>query len=354
MIKKAALCLLLLLSSVTYAQHQPAYEGVSIPNKNVTLSGTLTIPAADKPVPAVVLISGSGPHDRDETMMGKKPFLVIAEYLTRRGIAVLRYDDRGTHRSTGNYAQSTIPDFAADAQAAFDFLKKYPGIDPEKIGILGHSEGAMIGQVMVAGEKSAAFFVSLAGPGQNGDLLMKEQSAQHFKSLSEKEVKAQMAMLDTVLQIVKDENDTLVMQNRLRNLFGDFYDNSPATLTSAISKEDLIKRGLVNYTRVNFKAILQHDPAKFFPHIKCPVLAINGDKDTQVACDTNLKAWNDGLAAAGNKKVTVKSFPGLNHLFQHCKTCTMFEYGQLPETISPEVLAYIQAWIAVQTGLKKS
>ncbi|RPD41565.1 alpha/beta hydrolase family protein [Chitinophaga barathri] len=354
MIRKATLCLFLLLSATSYAQQKGAYKDVSIPNKDITLSGTLIIPPGDKPVPAVILISGSGPHDRNETIAGKKPFLVIAEYLTRRGIAVLRYDDRGTSRSTGDYESAILPDFAADAQAAFNFLRKEPGIDPGKIGILGHSEGAMIGQIMAAGEKYLGFFVSMAGPAQDGILMAKEQSNLLYKDLPAAEGKVLRDIMDTLRQVVLEETDTVVMNSRIFNFVGKQYDSGELGLGGLITKEQFVEMYIANYRRPGFKALLLHDPTKFYSRIKCPVLAVNGDKDVHVDCEANLRAWKTGLTATGNSRVTIKAFPGLNHLFQRCKSCTIFEYGELPETISPEVLAYIQEWIAVQTGLKKS
>lgn len=354
MIGKAALCLLLSLSSVTSAQHKLAYEEVTIPNGNIALSGTLTVPAADAPVPAVILISGSGPHDRNETMMGKKPFLVIAEYLTRHGIAVLRYDDRGTNRSTGDYTKALLADFATDAQAAFSFLKNDPRIDPGKTGILGHSEGAMIGQIMAAGEAGPAFFVSLAGPALDGIASAKKQFRLMHAHLPEPQRNRIVNLEDSALLIVVGDKDTAVAHPKLRQFIEAQYYRPENGFDKNIDKDIFERMFLETYTAPITRDRFLHDPSKYFPRIKCPVLAINGDKDIHVECQSNLQAWKKGLTAAGNPKVTVKTFPGLNHLFQHCKSCTMFEYGQLPETISPEVLAYIQAWIATQTGLKKS
>ena len=352
MIRKAVLCLFLLLPIASYAQHKGAFQDVSIRNGQVTLSGTLIVPASARPVPAVILISGSGPHDRDETIAGKKIFLVIAEYLTRRGIAVLRYDDRGCFRSTGTYKTAVLRDFASDAVAAIDFLRKEPAIDPDKIGILGHSEGAMIGQIAAA-KKKAAFFVSLAGPAQDGITMAREQRMLMSPGLTAEQRKALNVLMDSANHIVLTAADTGALRKQLHAFFGSRYDRSGLAL-KAMRREDFIKNYMGRLTAPNYKALLQHDPAEYFPRIHCPVLAVNGGKDVHVACAPNLRAWKEGLAAAGNRSVTVKAFPGLNHLFQQCKSCTISEYGQLPETISTEVLAYIQAWIAVQTGLKKS
>ncbi len=317
---------------------------------NVTLAGTFTRPKGSGKYPTVILISGSGPQNRNSELMGQKPFLVIADHLTKNGIAVLRYDDRGTAESTGNMAKADVSDFARDVRAAFSYLKKRNDVDPKKIGIMGHSEGGMIGQIVAAEEPTLAFFVSLAGPGVDGATVIMSQA---------EALNRQMGVNDSVLTInlglqrklmnaLVEEHNPDMLKARLGKLLQETYESKPE-LKLAVKENIFIEKTRDALMSPEYVSLIRHDPKKYFPRIKCPVLAINGNKDVQVISSINLKGWKEGL----KNNVTISEKDGLNHLFQHCKTCTVPEYGQLSETISPAVLDEITAWIKQKTGPRK-
>jgi X-Pro dipeptidyl-peptidase (S15 family). len=316
-------------------------EEVSYPNPkaaDVRLAGTLTLPREGKgPYPAVLLITGSGPQDRDEAIMGHKPFLVLADYLTRRGIAVLRVDDRGTAKSTGSFSGATTADFATDAEAGISFLKARPDIDKSKIGLLGHSEGGIIAPMIAARSTGVAFIVMMAGLGVGGESMLLAQGA---GLAGPKTVEFQKK----AFAVLKTEKDAEAARSRLTALLDEMA--GPNAMPEAMKRQtlDMILSGW-------FRGLLAYDPAPVLRKVKCPVLAINGEKDVQVDARTNLPGIRSALAAGGNRDVTIVQFPNLNHLFQTAETGNVSEYGNIEETISPVVLQTIADWIRKKTGL---
>lgn len=308
-----------------------AVEQVTFPNGDITLAGTLTMPA-DGASRAVVLVSGSGAQDRDETLMEHKPFLVLSDYLTRRGIAVLRYDDRGFGESGGDYAASNVDDFATDAAAAIDYMRSR-GFS--EVGIVGHSEGGMIA-LMLAAEGKPDFIVALAGPGVDGRTLADSQSEAMLTAmgLPQEVIEATRKINNAALEIILSTDDREEMAARMKELFA----GTPA----AGSEQMVIERSLLPV----MQSILRFDPAKYYPRIACPVLALNGEKDVQVVAALNLDGIRAGLA--DNSDVTVISYPGLNHLFQTAETGALEEYRTIEETVNEEVMRDIADWI---TGL---
>ncbi|MGQ9620587.1 MAG: alpha/beta hydrolase [Bacteroidales bacterium] len=324
-------------------------EEVSIPNKkfNIYLSGTLTLPEGDGPFPAVILITGSGAQNRDEAIMGHKPFLVIADYLTRNGIAVLRYDDRGVGKSQGNYAGATTADLATDAEAAFSFLKNYEKINPSEIGFIGHSEGGLIACIAGASNRDVAFIVSLASPGVKGEEILFRQQADIAKLSGVKEttLKQSADINRKLYSIVKKEKDDLAAEGKVIAAYRKTLKKqkkSPQEIENSVSQ---LYNSFGAAVYPWFRYFLTTEPANFWRQVKCPVLALNGEKDTQIAADVNLPAIENAVHASGNTSIKTIKFPGLNHLFQHCKTGLPAEYGQIEETISPEVLDIITSWI---------
>lgn len=310
----------------------------------ITLAGTLSLPENGSKYPAVVLITGSGAQNRDEELMGHKPFLVIADYLTRHGIAVLRFDDRGTAQSGGDFQTSTSIDFATDVAAALKYLKTRKEINPKKTGLLGHSEGGSISFMQAAKEKDIAFIVSLAAPGVKGDSLMLKQAEATFKS------QGMTGVAWTSLKpSLRDRYAILAQDKSAEQVKAEFHENVMKTIPPGTTVDDNLKKRMEN--EINAMAapwyiqFMKYDPTNDLKKITCPVFALNGEKDIQVDATVNLKAIEDNIRSNGNKKVTTKIYPGLNHLFQHCKQCTVGEYGQLEETISPEVLKDIADWI---------
>ena len=301
-------------------------------------------PEQGKKFPAVVLVTGSGAQNRNEEIMGHKPFLVIADYLTRNGIAVLRCDDRGVGGSTGVFAEATNEDYASDAEAAINYLKGRKEINPKQIGIIGHSCGGTVAFILGARSKDIAYIISMAGATIKGDSLMLKQAEAISKSNGTSD-----AMWELSKPTLRTRYAILAQDKSTEEIRKELYANIIATLPPVqlqdpnIAKQiEVEMNGMLSPWYLHF---MKYDPTQDLKKIKCPVLAVNGDKDIQVDADMNLKAVEDWVKSNGNKKVTTKKYPGLNHLFQSCKTCTIMEYGQLEETISPEVLKDMTEWI---------
>ena len=312
------------------------------PASGLKLAGTLTLPANAIKCPAVILISGSGAQDRNETIFGHKPFLVIADYLTRKGIAVLRVDDRGVGGSEGNTANATSEDFAGDVIAGLDFLKTRNEIDHKKTGLIGHSEGGLIAPLVATKSKDVAFIVLLAGPGIKGEQIIYSQVENFNRAagLSEEQINQKMDTEKAVLDILLNQKDSSARIEQLQNVLSE---SSYNTLSADQKKAIDIQTKAVNTPW--FRFFLAYDPFPVLEKVKCPVLALNGAKDLQVPPKENLEAIKKALTEGGNKNFKTMEIPGLNHLFQHCKTCLVSEYATIEETISPEVLEIIYNWI---------
>ena len=332
---------------------QPPYpykvEEVTFRNnvENFDLAGTLTMPVGNGPFPAVVLITGSGAQDRDETIFGHKPFKVIADYLTHNGIAVLRYDDRGTGKSKGNAAEATSVDLADDAEAAVEFLMQQPGIDTRKIGLAGHSEGGLIAPIVASRNNNIAFIVSLAGPGVSGYKILLKQARDILEAMStdEKEIEETLDINSHLYQMAIDEPDTRKFAKEVLDWYGGELDRQGLSPDERKEKMAAFAKGIVTINNPWMRYFIAADPAQYWSMVKCPVLALNGEKDLQVNYEQNLPAIKAALRKGGNRKVKTVALPGLNHLFQHAETGLPSEYINIEETFSPEVLALMTKWI---------
>lgn len=327
-------------------------EEVSFRNENagVQLAGTLTLPARTGRFPAVVLITGSGPQDRDETLFGHKPFLVWADHLTRRGLAVLRVDDRGIGGSSRGPQGPTSKDFAEDVRAAVSFLRAHPTIDAKRIGLLGHSEGALLA-TMVAASTDAAFVVMLAGPGVPGDQLLFAQAALLFRGqgASEATIAWDRSIREKAFAALKAETDGTPNPAARQKLLDELGATPSAPgLPGGADARRLAEALLTQGSQPWFRFFLSFDPRPDLGKLACPVLAVNGDLDLQVAAAENLPEIERAVRAGGNRNVTVQSMPGLNHLFQTAKTGLPTEYESLEETIAPAVLSLVSDWILEQ------
>jgi len=320
-------------------------EDVTYENKiqNVTLAATFTVPQGKGPFSAVVLITGSGPQDRDETLLGHKPFLILSDYLTRHGIAVLRADDRGTAKSTGDFKTATTADFATDTEAGIAYLKTRPEVDPHKIGLIGHSEGAMIAPMIAARNPDVAFIVMMAGSGVSGDqVLVAQREAIAVASGTKPEEAAKYAAKEKEMlalieaEKIPTEKDDAALEKELREkMAGDV-------------PESQIGLQIKLLTSPWFRYFLTYDPASALRKVTCPVLVLNGEKDKQVLPEQNLPPIRQALTQAGNKHFEVDELPGLNHLFQTANTGSPTEYAGIEETMSPVALEKINTWIAKQ------
>ncbi len=315
-------------------------EEVTYENKvqNVTLAATLTIPQGKGPFPGVVLITGSGPQDRDESLLGHKPFLILADYLTRHGVAVLRADDRGIGKSTGSFSQATTADFATDTEAGVQYLKTRAEIDAHKIGLIGHSEGGVIAPMVAARNRDVAYIVMMAGTGVPGDqVIVAQLEAIDVASGKKPEDAARSAARQReVIRLIEAEKDQAVLEKELREKM------------AGEGTEAQIGMEIRQFTSVWFRYFLTYDPATALRSVTCPVLALNGALDKQVLPAQNLPAIRKALEEAGNKHFEIDELPGLNHLFQTAKTGAPAEYAQIEETMSPVALDKIAGWILKQ------
>lgn len=315
---------------------------------NVTLAGTLTLPKGKGKFPVVVLISGSGPQNRDEEVMGHKPFLVIADYLTRNGIAVLRYDDRGIGESTGDFHKGTSADFANDVEAAVAYLKTRKDIQKSHIGLIGHSEGGMIAPMVAARNKDVGFIVLLAGTGVKGSEILLSQQRTIFKAsgVSDDEIEQRISTTSDLFDIISKSQS-----NHLDRELNDYIEKLVALEGGEkqdASTREYIEMQLQEISTPWMTYFIKHDPAPVLAKVKVPVLALNGGKDIQVQADLNLPAIKKALMAGENKKVTIKEYPNLNHLFQEATTGFPDEYFKIEQTFSPEVLKDMSDWIKIQ------
>lgn len=328
-------------------------EEVTFENKsaNISLAGTLTLPKKDGIFPVVVLISGSGPQNRDEELMGHKPFLVLSDYLTRNGMAVLRYDDRGTAASTGDFKMATSVDFSTDVEAAVAYLKTRKEINKKKIGLIGHSEGGVIAPMVAAQSKDIAFIVLLAGLGISGDelLLLQQQLIGKASGQSDQDLKVTEAINKGAFEIVKKSSNTEQLRIDLTNYLKEaLKQDSSLSKLEGVNKEELLKAQLDRLTSPWMQYFLKYNPTTTLKKVKCPVFAINGSKDLQVPPKINLDAIKSALINGGNKNVTVKELPNLNHLFQESETGSPIEYTIIEQTFSPIALTEIGNWIKTQ------
>lgn len=318
---------------------------------NITLSGTLTLPSTEGNYPAAILISGSGAQNRDEEISGHKPFLIIADHLTTNGIAVLRYDDRGVAKSTGNFRAATTVDFASDAASAVAYLKTRKEINKDKIGLIGHSEGGIVAPMVASSSEDVSFIVLLAGPGIEIKkvLMMQQELIPRAFGLSEADVQKSVALNEKAFQMILTSHDRQTLKADLAKLMEETYDDTPPILRpQKLTKEQAVARQSDLLSSPWYKDLLNYDPAPTLEKVTCPVLALNGEKDIQVTPKENLAGINDALKKGGNTNVTVKELPNLNHLFQNCKTGSLAEYGTIEQTFSPVALNEMSDWILKQ------
>ncbi len=325
-------------------------EEVVFENKtaNIQLAGTFTYPKENQKFPAVVLVTGSGAQDRDETIFKHKPFMVIADYLSRNGIAVLRFDDRGIGKSNGNFSAATSIDFATDALAAVDYLKTRNEIDQTKIGIAGHSEGGMIAPIAASSSDDVAFIILLAGPGMRGSDLLVLQTELILRAEGTPQDKLDESVKNNkgAYKIIVDQSDSALAYKELEKFFDDRILKLPQ---EEKNKQENSRAAFEQSARILlspwFRFFLKFDPKPYLENLTIPVLALNGEKDLQVPPKENLAGIEKALKIAGNTNYRIYELPGLNHLFQNSKTGSPREYGEIEETFSAEALKIIRDWI---------
>ena len=314
-------------------------EEVSFDNGEVHIVGTLTTPKNLNTFPAVILIPGVGSHERDNTFFGHRPFLVIADFLTRNGIAVLRYDERGTGKSTGERSHATAETFAQDVRNAVAFLRSIPEV--KNIGLIGHSEGGIIASLVAAQDDSLSCIIMMGTPGLNGfeyNLQFEESLSRAFGATDD-EIDKKLDFQKRVLKIIMEEESNDKAAAKIDKLYLELDPSIPEN-----NRRSAIQRFLSPW----FKYNITYDPAKTLQKITCPVLALFGEKDMQVPPEGNAEAVKNALMKSGNKNYEVRIIPGENHYFQTAQTGSPEEYRLIEETISPLVLDLIYNWIHKQ------
>jgi len=315
---------------------------VSYENKLGKLAGTLTVPHGSGPFPAAVMITGSGPENRDEEIFGHKPFWIIADYLSRRGIAVLRLDDRGVGGSAGDSTRETIGEMADDVLSGVEFLKSRKDIDAKKIGVIGHSEGGIVGPLAASRSSDVAFVVMLAGTGVTGEQVMYLQAELIAKASGAPDaaVVQNRAVQEMIFKAARSDQDETAALETFRADWQKARGAAPGPVLESQMKSVLAPE---------IRSFAFYDPAESLRKVKVPVLAMNGSRDLQIPPSQNLPAIAAALKAGGNKDFETVELPGLNHLFQTCQKCTMGEYGTLEETFSLKALEVMADWLARHT-----
>lgn len=332
-----------------YREEEVTFSNVEA---GVQLAGTLTLPQEGGKFPVAILITGSGPQNRDEEIYGHKPFLVLADHLTRLGIAVLRYDDRGVNQSTGNFKDATTEDFATDIKSAIDYLKTREDIDPAQIGLIGHSEGGIIApMVAVNSPDDVAFVVLLAGTGVSGYETSRIQ-ATTMRGVAVPDEAAFNDFIIGALDIASSDKDIKSVRTELST----FYLNSPffnASIPQGVDKETVLKSLIEARTNKWIRYFYHYNPADMLEKVQCPVLSLNGSKDVQVVAKVNQKGIREALEKAGNPDFIVKELPGLNHFFQEAETGMMNEYSQISQTFAHSALEEISSWVLARVKRSK-
>ena len=323
-----------------YSEEQVSFKSL---NEDIILNGTLTLPEPEGLFPVVIMISGSGPQNRDEEIVGHKPFLVISDYLTRSGIAVLRFDDRGLGESLQEYFNNyTAEDFVNDVSGAVEFLKTQKTIDITNIGLLGHSEGANIASMVASRRNDISFIILFAGAGLTGEEIMLSQYKLIFEAqgMKQSKINKQISFFQSVFKIVKTQQDNNIAIKDIELAF-----------ESHISKINLFNKRKFKqlssiYLSPWMRFFIIHNPSTDLRLVKCPVLALIGELDIQVPSKENIIAIKKALEEGGNPDFTALEIPNVNHLFQNAKTGNITDYRKIKETIAPEALDIIEKWIS--------
>lgn len=323
---------------------------------DVTLAGTLTLPKKEGNFPVVILITGSGPQNRDEELLGHKPFLVISDYLTRNGIAVLRYDDRGVGKSTGDFKAGTSADFATDVESAMEYLRTRSEINKREIGLVGHSEGGVIAPMVAARSNEVAFIVMLAGTGIPGNklILLQQELIAKANGAPKAEIEASLKINTELFKLIENSKSDERLKTEMAAILKHSIETDTLIKVPAGMSEDLFIKAQVNSIATPWmQYFLKYDPAPALSKVKCPVLVLNGSHDLQVPPSANLPAIEKALKKGGNKNVTIMELPGLNHLFQESKTGSPSEYTDIEQTFSPVALDAMTKWVLKVVESKK-
>lgn len=334
-----------------YNSEDVEYDNV---DKSIHYGATFTYPKGAGPFPTAVLITGSGQQDRDETLLGHKPFAVIADYLTKKGFAILRVDDRGMGKSTGDVAHATSADFAKDVETSLEYLRSRKEVDKKRMGMIGHSEGGFIASIVAAGNPDIYFVIMLAGPGVKGTklLLLQQDSVMKLEGEPDNVISAHEALFKKVQDDVIRINDSAALYNKIMADFTQWKKKQSKLILDSLevngdeNNDKIVVRAFIKaYSSPWFKYLLKLDPGPLMEKFSCKVLAMDGSRDIQVIEPIDLDAIHKALKKSKSPEFETKEIPGLNHLFQHCKKCTVEEYAEIEETFAPEALEIMGDWL---------
>lgn len=335
-------------------EHVPyKQEEVTFMNGDIKLAGTLTMPYEHGKHPAVIMITGSGPQNRDEEILGFKPFRIIADYLTRHGVSVLRYDDRGVGGSTGkSVSQYTSADFASDVMEAVKYLKSRSDINPSQIGLIGHSEGGMIAPMVASKSKDIAFIVLMAGTGVKGIDILQEQTKDIILANggTDKDVKVNSEMLNLIYTALQTDTGWDKVTEKLKEELLESYDKMTDEQKKGIKdKDEYIKnmtdRQIAESKSPWMKYFMDYDPAPALRKVKCPVLLLFGELDMQVPPSQNRAPMEEALKSGNCPEFSTVVFPKANHLFENAVTGSPTEYAALPKEFTKGFLSSVTKWI---------
>ncbi len=323
-------------------------------DKSMQYGASFTYPAAGGPFPTAILITGSGQQDRDETLLEHKPFAIIADYLTKNGYAVLRVDDRGIGKSSaGNLATATSLDFAGDVENGLRYLKTRKEVDTTKLGLIGHSEGGLIASIVASRNRDINFVIMLAGPGVKGRDLLTGQMAAILKSagIASSVITAYQPLYQQLMDFCLTEKDTAIAFAKSYKAFEEWKVQQPAATLNVLgfsgdeNNFKIVHNLVAGFSAAWMKYFLLTDPQPFIEKFSCRVLALNGSRDVQVLPAANLAGIKAALEKSKSRKYETIQLEGLNHLFQHCKSCSPSEYGILEESFAPEALDAMGKWL---------
>jgi len=323
-------------------------EEVRVPSGNVTLAGTLTRPRGPGPFPAAVFVTGSGAQNRDENVLGFKPFAILADRLTRDGIVVLRCDDRGFGKSTGDFKAATARDFAADLRAQIRFLAARTDIDRRRIGVLGHSEGGLIGPMVAAGSDTVAFLVLLGAPGIRGDSVMFDQGDRIQRAIGLTDSARALNRIAQERMFAAVATDRGWDEARTATAAVLRFMSPPGTVSDSMVAA-AVDGEMEKMKSPWMKSFLVHDPAPVLQKVRCPVLALFGANDLQIAPEANAAPLERALRKGGNRDVTVRVIPRTNHVFQETDNGSPLLYGTLKKEFVPGFLDTVSTWVTAHT-----
>lgn len=323
-------------------------------DKSMEFGATITYPKDDEKHPAIIMITGSGPQNRDEELFQHKPFAVVADHLTKNGYVVLRVDDRGVGSTGGDRGTATSADFAKDVEEAITYIKTRAEVDKKKIGLYGHSEGGLIAEMLAAERRDLDFIILMAAPGVPVKQLMTEQNVALLKNrgISEDAANSYGRLYQNLVDDLTSSSSQKEVYDKMNNSFNTWKKRTESDIVLSITgvsdstSQDLFVRTFMDQSWNKWMTyFMRFDPQPVLADVRCKVLALNGSKDYQVLSRSNLEGILNGLKESKSKLYEAREIEGVNHLFQECNTCNVQEYGKLEQTIKPEVLDIITNWL---------